>query len=295
MLKKSRPDGTYLRNLPHFTRMLPYLMPSRTDSSIYFEQEFDVTKAMKYIRDANGKRQGEERRITFFQVFLCAAVRTVALRPRMNRFVSGYNYYQRNRILFNFVAKKKLTDEGEEINVTIPFSPDETLSTLPAKVKEFVSRGKRGGDVSSDTTNALLMKLPRWAIRLVVWFLRFLDFHNMLPGSFILSMPFWASVFFTNVGSVGIDAPLHHNFNMGTCGLFIALGKIRKESSTSRTGAVEQRERVKVTFTFDDRITDGIYCGKAVDLFRDFVENPEKLETPPELSVEQRAELMLKQ
>ena len=294
MLKKSRPDGTYLRGLPHFTRMLPYLMPSRTDASIYFEQDFDVTHAMAYIRDANGRREGDERRITFFQVFLCAAVRTLALRPKMNRFVSGFNYYQRNRILFNFVAKKKLSDEGEEINVTIPFSPDETLSTLPQKVKEFVSRGKRGDDVKSDSTNALLVKLPRWMIRLVIRLLRSLDFHNMLPESFILSMPFWASVFFTNVGSVGIDAPLHHNFNMGTCGLFIALGKIRKESATTPEGTVEQRERVKVTFTFDDRITDGIYCGRAVDLFRGFVENPEKLENPPELSPEQRAELMLK-
>jgi hypothetical protein len=293
MLKKSRPDGTYLRNLPHFVRMLPYLMPTRSDSTIFFEQDFDVTHTLEYVRALRGNG-GAGRRVTFFHVFLCAAVRAIALRPKLNRFVSGYNYYQRNEILFNFVAKKTLTDEGTEVNITIPFAAEETVSTLAAKVNEFVSKGKRGDKVQSDSTNVFLMKLPRWLIRFVIWFLRSLDFHNMLPGSFIKSMPFWASVFFTNVGSVGIDAPFHHNFNMGTCSLFIALGIIRKEPVRSESGAVEMRDRVKVTFTFDDRIADGIYCGRAVDLFRSLVEKPEELEAPPGLSAEQKAELMLK-
>jgi hypothetical protein len=294
MLKKTRPDGTYLKNLPHYIRILPYLMPKRTDCSNYFELDFDITHTLEYIREKNNGRQGDEKRISFFEVFLCGAVRALALRPKLNRFISGYNYYQRNRILFNFIAKKKLTDEGDEINVTIPFSAEETLSTLSAKVRQSVSRSKRGDDVASDNTNVLLMKMPRWMVKLVFRFLPWLDYHNMLPGSFINSMPFWASVFFTNVGSVGIDAPFHHNFNLGTCGLFISLGIIRKDNAPA-AGAAAARSRVKVTFTFDDRICDGIYCGKAVDLFRDFVENPEKLESPPQLSAEQRAELMLKE
>ena len=291
MLKKSRPDGTYLRDLPHFTQILPYLMPTRSDTTIYFEAEFDVTRTLEYLETVNSRGEGK---ITFFHVFLCGAVRTVALRPKLNRFVSGYHYYQRNQILFNFVAKKTLTDEGEEINITIPFAPDETPSTLSAKVVESVNRGRAGTSVQSDDTNAFLMKLPRWMIRLSIRFLRFADYHNVLPGSFIRSMPFFASVFITNVGSVGLDAPFHHNFNLGTCGLFIALGKIRKEPVLSAGGTVEMRDRVKVTFTFDDRIVDGIYCGRAVDLFRGFVEDPQQLETPPELSAELRAELMLK-
>ena len=138
------------------------------------------------------------------------------------------------------------------------------------------------------------MKLPRWMIRLVIWGIRFLDYHNMLPGSFLKSLPFYATIFFTNVGSVGIDAPLHHNFNIGTCGFFIALGKIHTEEVRAQDGTLQKRERVKVTFTYDDRITDGIYCGKAIDLFKDFVENPEQLEAPAEITPALRGELMLK-
>jgi hypothetical protein len=293
MLKKRRPDGTLLRNIPYFTQLVPYLMGTRIDSTIFFEQDFDVTHAMEYVRAR--KNGSADQRISFFHVFLCAGVRTLALRPKLNRFVSGYHYYQRNQISFNFVAKKQLSDEGAEINVTIPFSADETLSTLPAKVNALVSRGKSDTGTESDDVNALLARLPRWMIRVVIWALRCLDYHNMLPGSFISTMPFWVSIFFTNVGSVGIDAPLHHNFNIGTCGLFIALGKIRTESVTGPDGTVQERKRVKVTFTYDDRVADGIYCGRAIDLFRDFVENPEKLEEQPRLTPEQRAELMLKE
>jgi len=227
-------------------------------------------------------------------VFLCAAVRTLALRPKLNRFVSGYNYYQRNRIIFNFVAKKQLTEEGAEINITLSFSPEETLATLPTKVSAVVEKGKSGAGTEGDSLNAFLVRLPRWLLRMVIGLLRSLDYHNMLPGSFLSSLPFWSSIFFTNVGSVGIDAPFHHNFNIGTCGFFIALGKIRRESVTAENGSVETRDRVKVTFTYDDRIVDGIYCGRAIDLFRTFVENPEQLEEPPLLTPEQKAELMLK-
>jgi pyruvate/2-oxoglutarate dehydrogenase complex dihydrolipoamide acyltransferase (E2) component len=37
---------------------------------------------------------------------------------------------------------------------------------------------------------------------------------------------------------------------------------------------------VTAAFKVDNRIADGIYAGRALKLFEDFVENPEKLEMP---------------
>jgi hypothetical protein len=293
MFTKRRCDGSYIKDLPYFTRMLPYIMPSRTESAIYFEQDFDVTKALAYVRKSNGDRPAGERRLTLFQVFLCAAVRTIALRPKLNRFVAGLRYYRRNRIVFNFVAKKQLTDGGDEINVTLPFSPFETLSTLPPKVSDCVARIKKGEATDTDDLNAFLARLPRFVNRLVVKLLFFLDYHNGLPYSFIKGMPFFSTIFFTNVGSVGIDAPFHHNFEFGTCGLFVAIGKIRRERTVAVDGSASERDLVKVTFTYDDRIADGIYCGRAIDLLRSLAEDPSQLEAPPELSPELVAELAL--
>jgi hypothetical protein len=293
MFTKKRSDGTYIKDLPYFTRIVPYAMPTRTEAAIYFEQDFDVTKTIEYVRKANEGCPPGEKKLTLFQVLLCATVRTIALRPKLNRFVAGLRYYQRNRIAFNFVAKKQLTDHGEEVNVTLAFSPYETLQTLPPKVAAYVSRVKKGEATDADDFNRLLARLPRWINKLVVKALFFTDYHNGLPADFIRSMPFFATVFFTNVGSVGIDAPFHHNFEFGTCGLFIALGKIRTETVHDEEGKPHRRELVKVTFTYDDRIADGIYCGKGIDLLRSFVENPETLENPPELSPELLKELAL--
>lgn len=281
MLKKTRPDGTYIKGLHHFTRMMPYLMPGRTESTIYFEQEFDLTETLPFIEEWNKKRKDSQGKLTFFQVFLCALARTVALRPDLNRFISGYNYYQRNEILFNFVAKKELTDEGEEINITVPFSPFDTLSSVGEKVQRRISKGKSGEGTDGDDINALLMKFPRFFLRFFFRFYDFLDYHNVLPASLIKADPMYVTSFITNVGSVGVDAPFHHNFEHGNCGLFVALGKFKKFRSLDKEGKLQERDVVKVTYTLDDRIKDGIYCAKSIDLFQDMVEHPAQLIAPP--------------
>ena len=285
MFTKKRPDGTYIRNLHFFTQMMPYLLPTRSEAVIYFEQEFDVTKTLEYLRKR--KKDAGEVKITFFYIILLAAVRAIALKPKMNRFVSGYRFYQRNRISFNFVIKRDLSEEGEEINVTLSFSPLMSLETFCTKIHEHISSVKTGASNSSEKTNAFVSGLPRFLIRFAVWGLKFLDYHNALPKAAIDSLPFFSTIFFTNVGSVGIDAPFHHNFEIGNCGIFCALGRVRKVNILKSDGTTEKRDKMKVTFTYDDRITDGIYCARAIDIMRDLSENPEKLETPIVMTDEQ--------
>ena len=291
MFTKKRPDGTLIQNLHFFTQLLPYIMPTRSDACIYFEQEFDVTQTLKYL----GKRRKDESgiKISLFYIILYASVRILAQRPRLNRFVSGYKYYQRNRISFNFVAKRDLSDDGEEINVTMSFSPLLTLEGFCKKINDHISSLKKGEGTGAEKTNKIVALLPRFLIKLFIWGIKYLDYHNGLPRAAIDSLPFFSTIFFTNVGSVGIDAPFHHNFEIGNCGIFCAIGKVRKENIINADGTVETRDKVKITFTYDDRITDGIYCARGIDILRDLVENPEKLESPPELTEEQIKKLGL--
>jgi len=288
---KKRPDGTYLPNLHFFTQLLPYLMPTRTEAAIYLEQEFDVTKTLEFIRKK--KEDSDAPKITIFYIILYAAVRAIAQRPKLNRFVSGYRYYQRNRILFNFVAKRDLSDEGEEVNVTMSFSPLLSLEEFCKKINDYVISLKKGESSGAEKINSLLTSLPRFLIKFIFSFFRFLDYHNGLPMSFINSLPFFNTIFFANLGSVGIDAPFHHNFEIGNCGIFCAVGKMRRESGINSSGTTETRDKVKIALTFDDRITDGIYCARAVDMVRDLVENPEKLEIPLDLTADQLSNLCL--
>ena len=141
--------------------------------------------------------------------------------------------------------------------------------------------------------NSILTKLPRFLIKFFVWFVKFLDYHNGLPKSAIDSLPFYSTIFFTNTGSIGIDAPFHHNFEIGNCGIFCAIGKVKKEPQFNTDGTTELRDVLKLTYTYDDRITDGIYCARSLDMVRNHVENPETLEIPLELTPEQLDSLAL--
>jgi hypothetical protein len=291
MFTKKRPDGTYIRNLHFFTQLLPFLMPTRKDACIYFEQEYDVTKTLEYVRKRKHDTDGI--RVTLFYIILYAAVRTLAQRPQMNRFVSGYRYYQRNRITFNFVAKRDLHDDGEEVNVTISFSPLLSMKEFCKKIDDHITSVLKGSGTDAEKINSFVTHLPRFCIRFFVWVVTFLDRHNGLPGSVIDSLPFFSTVFFTHTGSVGIDAPFHHNFEVGNCGIFCAIGKLRKVNHLKSDGSVETRDKIKINFTYDDRITDGIYCARTIDMVRNLVENPEKLEIPLELTAEQLDKLGL--
>ena len=64
MFTKKRHDGTYIKNLHYFTRIMPYFMPTRTKAAFYFEQEFDVTGTLEYVN----KRMAEPNlpKITIF-------------------------------------------------------------------------------------------------------------------------------------------------------------------------------------------------------------------------------------
>lgn len=291
MFTKKRPDGTYIQKMHFFTRIMPYLMPTRTESTIFFEQHFDITKTLEYLRQR--RADSAQPKISLFYLILFSAVRVIALRPKLNRFISGYRFYQRNRIRFNFVAKRDLSDEGEEINVTMSFSPFLSLEKFCEKIHGHVTSLKQGEGSGTEKLNSFLSSLPRFLIKFFFGMVKFLDNNNALPLSIIDDLPFYNTIFFTNVGSVGIDAPFHHNFEIGNCGIFCAVGKVRKERYLAPAGKVEVRDMVKITFTYDDRITDGIYCARAIDMLRDFVENPEKLEAPLELTAEQLEKLGL--
>ncbi len=279
--------------MPAFTRLMPYLMPDKKGSIIFFEQDLDVTETLKYMRNVNRELLKEGEILTLFGVVMCAAVRAIALRPRLNRFISGYRYWQRNQILFNFVGKKELTDDGKEVNVKIPFDPDETLVSMAKKMKRYVKDAISEGGASNEAIVEGLMMLPHSILKFVINAMSWLDQHNLMLRSFLESDPMWSSVFLANVGSFGLDAPYHHLFERGNCPIFMAIGNSRRVMEQSRDGLSVERKRLRIRYSFDDRIADGVYMGKALALVKNFVENPDLLSIPPELTPELLAELNL--
>lgn len=294
MLKKTRSDATLIRKLPDFTRFLPFLMPTKAGSVIFFEQDLDVTETVALIKKVNKDLIKEKEILTLFGVVINAIIRTTAMRPKLNRFISGYRYWQRNQILATFVAKKELTDEGQEVNVKIEFNPDETLVSTAKKVRKAVKVAISEEGADNEAVVTTLMKLPHFLVKFLVGAMNFLDQRNLMPRFMTESDPMWSSVFLTNVGSFGLEAPFHHLFERGNCPLFLAMGMVRDVRGFDDNFQPMLRKRLTLRYTFDDRVADGVYMGNSLKLMKRFIENAEELLEPPVLSEEILAELQLK-
>lgn len=282
-----RRDGNLVKGLPAFTKIMPYLMPTRTEAIIYYQQDYDVTEALAYIKDFNRHFVRTERAIlTLFEVVLCAVSRSIAERPRLNRFIAGKRYYQRNQILLSFVAKKEITDEGKEVNIKVPFTPHETLATVAKKTGEFIRSGISEDGHDNEKVVDAVTKAPGFLLSVMNRAYNWLDNHNLLPYSVTESDPMWSSVFLANVGSFGLDPPFHHLFERGNCPIFMAVGKVREENrlvaGPDGSPKIETHKILRVNYSFDDRIADGVYLGKALELMRGYIESPSLLAVPAE-------------
>ncbi len=289
---RRRVDGTYIRNLPPFRIINPYVMRGRNESAIYYTQVIEIEETHRFLREYNRGRT-RERRLTLFHILLAAMVRTIALRPKMNRFVSGQRIYQRNQIQVSFIVKKELTDDGEETNAKITFGARDTLETVQRRVQYYVEDARRTEGNESDREIAFFTRLPRLLLRGVVAAFKTLDYFGIAPSEMIRLDPLYTSVYVANLGSVGLDAPFHHLYEWGTASVFVVIGRPKRIWMANGDGTFSNRLAIELRYTIDDRITEGIYGAHSLQLFRDLVSSPETLLDPPELSPEIVEELNL--
>lgn len=292
MLVKERPDGSPVK-VPGFTKLMPILLGSRTDATIFMEMAFELNDTLPFIEEWNRTHPDAPRPLSLMQVSLAAMARAVALRPWINRFVSNDRYYQRNNIAFSFVTKKHLADDGTEVNVTMPFRPEDGLADVNERFARYVAQAKSEGGNESEKDVDTFEKLPIPLLRAILWGLRFLDRHNWVSANMLRLLPFYCTAFFSNVGSLDIDAPLHHNFEIGNTGFFVALGRVNRQMVLDDEGRPRERVWATVSYTFDERVVDGAYGSKTINLVKAFVEDPTQLVEPLQLDEEQTRELGL--
>src|SRR5262245_30137060 len=104
-----RPDGKLVTGESPVRRMIPYLMPTRTESAVYHDEHYDLTRTRPWLDEWN-KAHGQ--RATLFHLFLWACGRALHERPGLNRFVSGGNIYQRDGAHISFAAKRAFRDDA---------------------------------------------------------------------------------------------------------------------------------------------------------------------------------------
>ena len=274
-----RRDGVYLKKLPGFRKMFPFLMPKRAESVIFYSQRVRLRETLAWLEKVN---VGREKRLSIFHVVLAAGARTLALRPDANRFVAGRRIYQRRTIDLSFVVKRELTEVAGETTVKITLDPKATVYDVAARVRAAV-QSTRGSDSSADEKKTdFLTSLPRFVTRLAMWGARTLDYFNLLPASFIRGDSLYTSAYLANLGSIGLDAVFHHMFEWGNAAFFVVVGKRKKEPVVNDLGDIEALDVLDMNISLDERITDGVNYATTIAMVTDFIENPAKLEIPPE-------------
>jgi hypothetical protein len=290
---KKRCDGNLIKGLPSFRIINPFVMRGRTESSIYFSHKIRIGRTLEFIRRFNHEHIGKGLRLSLFHVILCGLVRIIALRPQLNRFIAGQRIYQRNRIQLSFIVKKQLTEAGKETNAKISFSPYETLETIIGKVNAEVVKARDETGNESDREIDFFTKLPRFLLNLVIKAFKALDYFGIAPKTMIELDPLYTSVYVANLGSVGMDAPFHHLYEWGTASIFVAIGRVAKEPVAGENETVETCDILTLNYTMDDRISEGFYCARGLEMFKNIIENPEVLLERPDLTPELLGELNL--
>lgn len=274
-----RKEATWVRNVDSFTTIVPYLMPTRNASSVYFKDYIDATNLMNFVKEY-------QKKYSYFSVTLAALVRTLALKPRMNRFVQGHRHYQRNKIVLSFTAKRQMTEDAAETVVKLGFDRTAALDDVMEKLSGGIKVAK---DVENndDTTDLLdvFKKMPRWLLRIIMPFINWLDYHGWYPKALYDFDPMMCSAYITNLGSIGLEeVPFHHLYDRGTCSIFLATGKIHKKLVYVEGQGMVEKDVMEFTVTLDERISDGFYYLQAIKLFKNLMENPEVLlERPAEV------------
>lgn len=271
-----RYDGIRVKDEHTLRKLMPYLMPKRNEAAIYFEQLIDVEPVLNYLQTR--KESGQENDITFFQVVLTAMLRAASRWPKMNRFICGKKIYQRHKIALSFAVKKKMQEDANMTAVKIEFDGPESVFDTVGRINQRIDEGRSKKKTQSEKEMAIVDYLPGFVIRFIFWLQRSLDGVGLLPASMTRNDPLYTTIFVANLGSVGLEAPFHHLFEYGTAPLFGVIGRIHLAPMVDDNGQVVAKKVVRIRWSFDERITDGFYCAKALGDFERFLKDPKQLE-----------------
>ncbi len=279
-----RKDASLVRDLDGMHFITPIIYPNRCDNEAYISEQIDLSAVNEYLIRKNA--DDPQYKYNLFQVVVAALLKTVRLRPKMNRFVANRTLYHRNYISAAFVVKKIFSDEGGEALAFIYADDGDTIDSIHEKIYRIVSSCRSDKkDASSDAMD-MFLKMPRFLGKAIVSFICWLDRHGWVPQSLIDSDPYYSSVVLTNLGSIKLHSGYHHLTNWGTNSLFVVVGERRKRPFYDDRGNVTMKDSVDLGLTVDERIADGYYFSKTVKLFKYLLEHPDLLELPLDREVD---------
>ena len=273
-----RKDGKLVRDIDGMHFICPIIYPNRCDNEAFIYEKIDLTNVNKYLKKKN--KDNPEYKYNLFQVIITTMSKVLYLRPKMNYFIQNSNLYERNDKSISFVVKKKMDEKSGEGLAFVHLKEDYNIDTIHNEIKDIIYSQRSGGSDGSSDSMDMFLKMPRFIGKFLVHIIMFLDRHGWVPKFLIESDPYYSSVVLTNLGSIKMHAGYHHLTNWGTNSIFLAIGEEKLRAFFDESGKATMKDSVDIGFTIDERIANGFYYSKTIELFKYILENPELLEEP---------------
>ena len=273
-----RKDGRRLRTIPPMSRLMPFIMPRRSDACNMFADSFDVTEADKYCRQKI--REGYTN-FNFMHLLIAAYVRAVSQYPAINRYVSGQRIYARKEISVVMTIKKSMKIEAVDTCIRVKFAPDDTAEEIYEKFNKVIEENQAVEDSKSgfDKIMDFFTKFPRLILRGVVGLVKLFDYYGV---ALLPDLPFYGSMIITSMGSLGIPTIYHHIYDFGNLPVFLAFGKKYYKLIMDKEGNIVKRRHIDLKVVTDERICDGFYYASAFKYIKKLIEHPAMLDERPE-------------
>lgn len=271
---RDRKDAKRIDKITGMSQIMIDLKPDRCDSDVFINQQMDLTKLTEYVK----AKKLINPDITFFHTFVCAIGKLMYNRPKLNRFVSNRHVYEHNDVVVSFVAKIAFEEQSEQMMIMIPIKEDDNLESISKKIKEKVTKvrtnnEKKGANSAIDT----LSKLPNIIRIPILGLFKWLDKKGKLPKSLVKDNLYYSSIIISNLGSIHCGAIYHNITNFGTCSSLATMGEI-KDREILVDGTRKIIKACDFGVNIDERIADGYYFAKSVQLLQYIFDNPECLD-----------------
>ena len=275
-----RREGRRLRTMDARRSVMPYFMRKRSESLSTLADSVEVSSIERWLLE---KRAEGWAGLGFIHLLIAAYVRTVSMRPAINRFVAARRVYARSEIEVILNVKRSSSSEAAETSVKVAFSPTDTVFDVYRRLSEAIDGVRADVIVSeSERVASSLALLPRPLLRLVTAVLRIMDWFDWLPRSWLDESPFHGSLLVVDMGSLGtmpVEAAIPE---FGDIPCAVSFGAKRKVLEPTEDGRCTERRYVDYRFTCDGRIADSYYYASALKCLKYFMKNPAHLELPPE-------------
>lgn len=243
------------------------------DSKIYGTVDLDVTDIEKFITEK--RKKGVKTTLTYLMTLIIG--RGIKQVPELNTFVKRGKIAQRKQI---DATVSVLLPGGQMGSVKVENADKLTIKELSSVIGEQIAQSRKGNENDTMQSKNILSSVP-WPIR--TWLFKFyrtvtINWGVSLPG-LGLSANSFGSYVVSNIGTVGLDTGYGSLLPSSNISFVMVLGNIIKKPVVINDEIVIRRV-MQISATLDHRVVDGSHGGRMFKIIRQYMRNPELLDSP---------------